>query len=162
MSLPLHDAEPVLADVRVLRRVGDEPLFGQPRGEAVIISRVAVGIGDVAGPPFETVLANHHRPPLAWLDVFGDQKNSRGENAWPHIQRDFVSAELWMIVDQPRARVGRRVRFRHAADYLAPDVVPVELRAGLPILRRGRVGLSPELLPASRRLPDQLLRVPEI
>src|SRR5690348_10194253 len=94
---------------------------------------VACGIGGLAGTAFQTVLADYHRPSLARLDVFRHQENSIGKDAGPDIQNHFVAAELWLIVDQACAWMRRCVGIGHATDDLVPDVVAVELRAGLPL-----------------------------
>src|SRR5437763_13040562 len=99
MALALNDAKTVLPDVRILRSVGDETLLGQFRRETMIEMGIAVGIGRIAGPPFQTVLADHHRPLLAGLDVLWHEQDSIRVYTRPNVEGYFVAAELRTIVN---------------------------------------------------------------
>src|SRR5580704_6656434 len=94
MALALNDTKAVLADVGVLRRIGDKALFSQTDGEAVVVVRVDVRVGYVSRTALQTVLAHHYGTALASRDALGDQENPVSEYAGPHIQHHFIAAIL--------------------------------------------------------------------
>ena len=105
LALRLEPAVAVLAAVEVVRREGDEtarrPAGRQnrcrPCRRASIVSR---------GTPLRPVLADHHRPPLARLDVLGHQQDAPGEHVRPDVQHHVVAGPLRRLEDLARAGVG--------------------------------------------------------
>src|SRR5579864_4251649 len=144
MRFALDQAEPVLADVWVLRSVGYEALFRQFQREAMVGALVCAWAGYVGSAPFQPVLANHHGPSFARPDIFWNQQNAIREHVRPDIQHHLVPAKLWLIVNEPRARIRRQARWWHAPDHLVPDVVAVKARGLVPSLQRCCVGLRPK------------------
>ena len=133
MRLALDLAEPVLADVRVLRRERDEAFFGQARGEAVVEVRVDRRVGHFPRPAFEPVLADDDRAPLAGLEVLRHEQDAVGEHAGPDVEHDLVAAELRLVEHRRVRGFGGRGRVGQPADDLVPDVARIGGR-GLPAL----------------------------
>ena len=46
----------------------------------------------------EAMLANHHWPPFAGLEVLGQEKNPVSDHVRKHIQHDFVTGPLGLVV----------------------------------------------------------------
>ena len=105
------------------------------------------GIGHVGGPAFEPVLADDHRPPLARLDVLGHEQNAVGEHVGKDVEHHFVAGVQRLVVDLPRARIGRQRRLVEAADHFVVEVLAILLGRGLPFfeIARRAIGLRPEL-----------------
>ena len=75
MGLALDQAEAVVADVGVLRRVRDEALVGQPRGEVVVVRAIDGRIGHVARASLEAMLADDHGPAFAGVEILRHEQN---------------------------------------------------------------------------------------
>ena len=71
VGLALQDAELVLADVGVLRRVDDVAAVGELCAEGVVVLRLHLRVDHVRRPAFEPVLADDHGPFLPGLRSFG-------------------------------------------------------------------------------------------
>ncbi len=99
MALTLDDSEAILADIRILRRIRNEPLFRQADREAVIVMRVDLRIGDIARPPLQTVLTHHYGPALVRLNILGHQQNPIGKNSLPDVQNHLITAVLGLVID---------------------------------------------------------------
>jgi len=155
MAEALQDAETVLADVGVLRGVDDEALVGEGGSEVVIEVVVDFGIGDVGGAAFEPVLADDNRAALAGAQVFGDQKDSAGEDLRPDIEHYLVAREGRLIENEAGARVGRQRRRRHAADDFIPDVVAIKPGRIFPRGDGRGVGVFPESFSRVWRFSDE-------
>ena len=116
IGLALQRAEAVLEDVQVLRREGDEAALGQLGGE-VVIGRV-VARDDVLGTPFQAVLADDDRPPLARLKVLRHQQNAVGDHVGKDIEHHLVAGPRRRVVGLARAGIGGQTRLVERADHL--------------------------------------------
>src|ERR1043165_1296751 len=79
IGFALEHAEFVHAAIQIMRCKHHEATLSQPGGES-LVSSVAASlrvIGDGVGRySFQTVLANHDRPALSRLQIFGQEQNS--------------------------------------------------------------------------------------
>ena len=136
MALALDEAKPIFADVWVLRSIGHEALFRQFHSEAMIVTFVGLRTGGIGSAPFQPMLANHHRTLLGRPEIFRDKQNAVGKNVRPDIQHHLVPAKLWIIVNQPCARICRQAGGRQPPDHFVPNVVTVKTRGLVPSFRR--------------------------
>src|SRR5579863_2558223 len=97
MAQALNDSKPVFADIRVLRRVGDETLFSQCRSEVMIEMMIERRVRDIRRPALQAVLAHNHRTTLVGFQIFRKKKDSVREDIGPYIQHDLVSIEMRRI-----------------------------------------------------------------
>ena len=158
VGLALQQAESIAADVRVLRGEDDVAAVGQVGAESVVRG-LDRPVDDHLRGALQAVLADDHRPPLAGLDVLGQQQDAVGEHVRIDVENHLVARPLVVVHDPARARVEVVAGRRATADDLVPQVVAVVLAGFLPLLERGRVGLRPELAAALARFADELLGV---
>ena len=97
------------------------PCFGQADGEPVIVRAVDLGVGDVAGPAFQAVLADDDRAFFALLDPLGQEQDAVGDHVGKDVHDDLVAGELGLVVDSPAADVRGQGGHVEPADDLAGE-----------------------------------------
>src|SRR5262245_26650712 len=98
MPFSLNETEAILANVGILRGKSYKPFLGEADGKLVVKRRVNPWIANVRRTSFQTMLAHHHRPALADLNILGNEEYSVGKDMGrPHVQYHFVASEFGLV-----------------------------------------------------------------
>src|SRR6266571_5829183 len=104
-------AEPtiaVFAAIKIVWRKYHEAQIGQLRRELVVVVSISGCLNDIGGHAASSVLAHHHRPPLARLDVLGHKQDAPCKNILPDVEDHFISNPRLRIIDFAATGVGRQ------------------------------------------------------
>ena len=123
IGLPAEPAIPIFPAVEIVRGKNDEPTIRQARREVVIVG--VVSLDDIFGHAPAAMLADDDGPPFPQFDIFRHQQDAPGEHVWPHVKDHFIADPLVGVVDLPRSRVERRIRFIESAKNLFRKVLAV-------------------------------------
>ena len=105
----LDVAVAVTADVRILRRKGDEATFGQATGVGVVVLVINGWIGDILRATLQTMLTDDDRALFTWTDALRHEQNAVGEDVLCRtlpavdVEPDLVATKGGGVVDEAAA-----------------------------------------------------------
>ena len=143
VGLALQDAELVLADVRVLRRVDDVAQVGELGAERVVVLASApwdctTSCGRPSSPCWQTT-TGRFSPGFRSL---GKQQDAVGEDVRVEVERDLVALPLRRVVQLAGLRVHRLGRVGQLADDFFVEELSDRLDRLLVLLGRGDIDLG--------------------
>ena len=173
VGLAVQPAVALLPPVEVVRGQGDETPTRQHGGH-VGVTRFA-RVDGVARQPVPTMLADHHRPAFARLQVLGQHEGAPGEESVVHIQHHVPGNPVGSLRNLAGARPGRHGRLVKSPHGLARELLaqrlavfdePGRIQGGVESLggpssgaQQGLGSVQEGFLPHAVRCPDELLHV---
>src|SRR4029078_1963092 len=86
---------------------------------------------DILWPPLQSMLAHHHRPLLARLQVFWQTQNPIRKYIGKHVEHHFIARPLRRLIALAAPRLWLQQRLIKAPNHLRREILAILLRRRL-------------------------------